>query len=118
MPDKNPYIQSSIIEWFIIAIAVIFAAFGGVVKYLSDVQEGKEIFAWVKLFIQAVISAFSGSIATLYMIDHQFSLYMTVLGAGLAGFGGVVLLRVILKRAFRHLNLAAPTEEKKGGSDA
>lgn len=112
MPNKDPVVHSSIINWFLIAIAVAFAAVGGVAKYLADVQEGKEVFAWFKLIIQGFISAFAGSVATLYMIEYGFSTYMVVLGSGLFGFGGVVLLRLVIEKITTYIGSA----NQKGGN--
>lgn len=104
MPTKDPNIQHGLIDWFLIAIAIAFATLGGMAKYLADVQEGKEMFTWVKLAIQGFISAFAGSIATLYLLEHQFSTYMIVLGSGIFGFGGVVLLRMVVNKISRHFS--------------
>lgn len=114
MPNKDPNINNGIIDVFLIAIAVLFAMAGGITKYLADVQESKTLFSWVGLGIQAMISAFSGSIVTLWMMDQGYSTLMILLGAGLFGFGGVAILRVVMKKLHNHLG---ESEAKNKGNE-
>lgn len=112
MPNKDPNIQAGIIDLFLIAIAIAFAAIGGIAKYLAGVQEGKVPFSWLSLAIQGFISAFAGSIATLYLLENGYTPLMTVLGSGLFGFGGVVVLRFILVQLYNRIGIQEKIEKE------
>lgn len=104
MPTKDPDVQLGLINWFLAGIAVTFAVIGGMARYLSDIQEGKAVFSWLSFISQGVVSAFAGSIATLYLMEYQFSPYMIVLGSGLFGFGGIAILRFVMKQIYNRIS--------------
>lgn len=111
MPTRDPN-NYSLAHLFLIGLSVMLAMFGGVAKYLADVQEKKSPFTWAGIFIQSVISAFTGSIATLYMMDQGFSEFLVLIGSGLFGFGGVAVLQLVMRKLYRHIGV-----ENKQGSE-
>lgn len=113
MPTRDPN-NYSLAHLFFIGVSVLLAVFGGVAKYLADVQENKALFTWAGIFIQSVISAFAGSIATLYMLDQGFSDFLVLIGSGLFGFGGVALLRLLMRKFYRHIGV---DEGQQGGKN-
>lgn len=102
MPLKEPESAFGITAGIVILLGTLIAMLGGVAKYLSDVQENKAVFTWVGISIQAFISAFTGTLVSLYLLEHEFSLYMILLGSGIAGFLGVVLLRLVASKVYQH----------------
>lgn len=98
MPFNDPKNQLSILSW---ALAILFATFGAVVKYVSVAQEKDEKITWIKAGIQGFIGGFSGLVSTLYMLENDYGIYMIWLGACLSGFLGVIALRAFSKLVFK-----------------
>lgn len=111
MPYKEPENAFGIASGVVILLSALIAMLGGVTKHLADVQEGNAVLTWVSIFIQAFISAFTGTLVSLYMLEHDFSLYMILLGSGISGFAGVVLLRLITSKVYQHFG----HQDKQGG---
>lgn len=81
-------------------IATLFASIGGLLYFLSTQEEGKP-FRWRACFIQVAVSAFSGLIAYICVINFA-GVSPDVGGAfsGVAGWMGTRLLK-IFELAFR-----------------
>lgn len=110
MPHNDPNNQANIIDWILILVAITFAFAGGATKHLSDAQEKGKKPTWGGLATQAFIGGFSGSLATLYLLDKGFSYAMIIAGSGLAGFGGAAVLRFVIKAIYKYIGSTQKNE--------
>lgn len=101
MQDKDS--TGLVINWVLILVSAAFAMVGGVVKHLSDSQDSNARPSVGGATVQSIIGGFSGGLVTLYTIEKDFSVYVVVGVAGLAGFGGAAALRLMLKAIYRYI---------------
>ncbi len=71
---------------------LIIAGWGGLVRFLMDVKQGKAKWSWINAFAQIVVSAFTGVIGGLISIEGGLSIYMILATAGISGAMGSVAL--------------------------
>ncbi|PCP41574.1 holin, partial [Klebsiella pneumoniae] len=64
---------------------LIIAGWGGLVRFLMDVKQGKAKWSWINAFAQIVVSAFTGVIGGLISIEGGLSIYMILATAGISG---------------------------------
>lgn len=101
MPEKDPY------NWKYLGfylLAIFFSIGGGLSKHASLWQVGRAQFTKSEIIAQSIISSFAGSLVTLYMVANGYSLEMTLIGAGLGGFGGTTLLYFISNRILKQID--------------
>ncbi|MDP0795381.1 phage holin family protein, partial [Klebsiella pneumoniae] len=55
---------------------LIIAGWGGLVRFLMDVKQGKAKWSWINAFAQIVVSACTGVIGGLISIECSLSIYM------------------------------------------
>ena len=77
---------------------LIIAAWGGLVRFLMDVKQGKAKWSWINALAQIVVSAFAGVIAGLISIESGASIYMILASAGVSGAMGSVALTYFWER--------------------
>ena len=63
-------------------VLVIIGGWGGLVRFLMDVKQGKAKWSWINAFAQIVVSAFTGVIGGLISIEGGLSIYMILATAG------------------------------------
>ena len=63
-------------------VMLIIAGWGGLVRFLMDVKQGKAKWSWINAFAQIVVSAFTGVIGGLISIEGGLSIYMILATAG------------------------------------
>lgn len=76
MQDKESIAGMS---WLVL---LIIAGWGGLVRFLMDVKQGKAKWSWINAFAQIVVSAFTGVIGGLISIEGGLSIYMILATAG------------------------------------
>ncbi|CAH3932275.1 drug/metabolite transporter (DMT) superfamily permease [Klebsiella pneumoniae] len=77
---------------------LIIAGWGGLVRFLMDVKQGKAKWSWINAFAQIVVSAFTGVIGGLISIEGGLSIYMILATAGISGAMGSVALAYFWER--------------------
>ena len=77
---------------------LIIAGWGGLVRFLMDVKQGKAKWSWINAFAQIVVSAFTGVIGGLISIEGGLSVYMILATAGISGAMGSVALTYFCER--------------------
>ena len=77
---------------------LIIAGWGGLVRFLMDVKQGKAKWSWINAFAQIVVSAFTGVIGGLISIEGGLSIYMILATAGISGAMGSVALTYFWER--------------------
>lgn len=77
---------------------LIIAGWGGLVRFLMDVKQGKAKWSWINAFAQIVVSAFTGVIGGLISIEGGLSIYMILATAGISGAMGSVVLTYFWER--------------------
>ncbi|CNE17935.1 phage holin family protein [Yersinia nurmii] len=83
------------ITWLIIGI---FSAWGGVVRYLMDMQGHRGSWSWMGIISQIIISSFTGLLGGLLSFENGSSHYMTFAIAGLFGTLGSTALSYLWRR--------------------
>lgn len=73
---------------------LIIAGWGGLVRFLMDVKQGKAKWSWINALAQIVVSAFAGLIS----IESGASIYMILASAGVSGAMGSVALTYFWER--------------------
>lgn len=81
--------------WLIIGF---FSAWGGVVRYLVNLQRNRASWSWIGISSQIVISSFTGVIGGLLSFENGCSYYMTLVIAGVFGALGSSALRYFKRR--------------------
>ncbi|OVX65109.1 hypothetical protein KSGM81_02982 [Klebsiella quasipneumoniae] len=77
---------------------LIIAGWGGLVRFLMDVKQGKAKWSWINAFAQIVVSAFTGVIGGLISIEGGLSIYMILATSGISGAMGSVALTYFWER--------------------
>ena len=77
---------------------LIIAGWGGLVRFLMDVKQGKAKWIWINALAQIVVSAFAGVIAGLISIESGASIYMILATSGISGAMGSVALSYFWER--------------------
>ncbi len=77
---------------------LIIAGWGGLVRFLMDVKQGKAKWSWINAFAQILVSAFTGVIGGLISIEGGLSIYMILATAGISGAMGSVALTYFWER--------------------
>ncbi|XGI77284.1 phage holin family protein [Klebsiella pneumoniae] len=75
---------------------LIIAGWGGLVRFLMDVKQGKAKWSWINAFAQIVVSAFTGVIGGLISIEGGLSMILAT--AGISGAMGSVALTYFWER--------------------
>lgn len=89
--------------------AVLMAAFGSIAKFCLGKNHTIR-----QLISGLIVSAFSGSIAALFLVDTQLSFYTKTALGGMAGYMGGWLLDVIAGRLAKTVeSVPLPTERKE-----
>ena len=101
MPEKDPY---SLKVVGVYAIAFFFSVVGGLAKLMSLSQTDNVKFTLTEVLSQSIISGFTGSLVTLYLVNRGYDFEIVVIGAGLGGFLGTTLLYVVSNRIFREID--------------
>lgn len=91
---KNPD-DAQLITWMIIGLV---SAWGGVVRYIMDVKNGKVEWRWFGIFFQVIVSAFTGVLGGLLSFEMGSSIYMACAIAGLFGAMGSGAIDLIANR--------------------
>ncbi len=79
-------------------VLLIFACWGGLVRYLIDVKQSKATWSWINALAQIVVSGFTDVIGGLISIESGFSIYMILATAGISGAMGSVALTYFWER--------------------
>ena len=77
---------------------LVIAGWGGLVRFLIDVKQGKAKWSWINAIAQIVVSAFTGVIGGLISIESGLSMYMILAAAGISGSMGSVALTYFWER--------------------
>ncbi|HCM5084738.1 TPA: phage holin family protein [Klebsiella aerogenes] len=77
---------------------LIIAGWGGLVRFLIDVKQGKAKWSWINALAQIVVSGFTGVIGGLVSIESGLSIYMILATAGISGAMGSVALTYFWER--------------------
>ena len=77
---------------------LIIAGWGGLVRFLMDVKQGKAKWSWINAFAQIVFSSFTVFIGVLISIEGVLSIYMILATAGISGAMGSVALTYFWER--------------------
>lgn len=96
MPEKDPG-NFAALSWLVV---IAISAWGGVVRYLMDIQANKAKWSWVAALAQVVVSSFTGLIGGMISQETGMSLNMTYVGAGLCGAMGSIALTYFWERFF------------------
>lgn len=88
---------------FTLCLAFFMTVLGSVAHYSYDVLNGKR-FDWVVLLLQLVVSVFSGSVMVLISSHFSWSSEITGGFAGMAGWAGAALIKVLEERLIRRIN--------------
>lgn len=89
MPWKEP-------ERWILVLSVSF--FSGIVRYCIDVMRGKIKPSFSRLVGQAIVSAFTGLMVGLLVIESVKSEYVALAIAGICGSMGAEFLKILQER--------------------
>lgn len=87
--------NTQLITWSIIGLV---SAWGGVVRYIMDVKNDKTEWRWVGVFLQIVISSFTGILGGLLSFEIGSSIYMTCAVAGTFGAMGSGAIDILFKK--------------------
>lgn len=93
---ENPD-NAQFIKWMIITLV---SAWGGVVRYITDVKNDKVEWRWGGVFFQVIVSAFTGVLGGLLSFEMGSSIYMTCAIAGLFGAIGSGAIDQVAYRIF------------------
>nr|AAO17203.1 TchA [Photorhabdus luminescens] len=85
--------DTQLIIWLIIGF---IAAWGGLVRYLIDMQNKQYKWSWINVFCQLIISCFTGVLGGLLSFESGGSIYMTFAIAGLFGTTGSTRIELAL----------------------
>ncbi|MBW7984813.1 phage holin family protein [Enterobacillus tribolii] len=96
MSPKTP-IDTQFIIWVIIGI---FSAWGGLVRYLMDIQGARYKWRWMGAISQVIISSFTGLLGGLLIFESGASYYMAFIFSGLFGAMGSTALSYIWRYLF------------------
>jgi hypothetical protein len=77
---------------------LVIAGWGGLVRFLIDVKQGKAKWSWINALAQIVVSAFTGVIGGLVSIESGLSVYMILATAGISGAMGSIALTYFWER--------------------
>lgn len=77
------------VSWLIV---LGLACWGGLVRYLVDIQKNKATWSWGNALAQIVVSGFTGLLSCLISIDSGLQLYWVLFAAGISGSMGSVAL--------------------------
>ncbi|MCW7763188.1 phage holin family protein [Photorhabdus sp. P32] len=91
--------DTQLMSWLIIGF---IAAWGGLVRYLIDIQNKQCKWNWINVLCQLIISCFTGILGGLLSFESGGSPYMTFAIAGLFGTTGSSGLNWIWRRLFMH----------------
>ncbi|MFD0706268.1 phage holin family protein [Photorhabdus akhurstii] len=91
--------DTQLIIWLIIGF---IAAWGGLVRYLIDMQNKQYKWSWINVFCQLIISCFTGVLGGLLSFESGGSIYMTFAIAGLFGTTGSTGLNWLWRRLITH----------------
>ncbi|MGC0155767.1 phage holin family protein, partial [Chromobacterium vaccinii] len=86
---------TQILTWVLIGG---FSAWGGIVRYIIDVQEKQRSWNLFDILSQVIISGFTGLLGGLLGFENAKSYYFTLAIAGLCGTMGNTALNYIRKR--------------------
>lgn len=87
---------------FTLCLAFFMTVLGSVAHYSYDVLNGKQ-FDWVVLVLQLVVSVFSGSVMVLISAHFSWSAEITGGLAGMAGWAGAALIKVLEERLIKRI---------------
>lgn len=88
---------------FTMCLALFMTVLGSIAHYSYDILNGKR-FDWVVLLLQLVVSVFSGSIMVLLSAHLGWSSAITGGLAGMAGWAGAAVIKVLEERLIKRLN--------------
>lgn len=86
--------------WIWILIGAL-SAWGGIVRYIVEIKEKKGKWRWGDLFLQIVVSCFSGFIGGLIGFESESSQYVTLIMAGVSGSLGSTAINIFMSRFLR-----------------
>lgn len=89
--------DTQLITWTIIGL---LSAWGGVVRYIMDAKNDKDEWRWIGVFIQIIVSGFTGVLGGLLSFEVGSSIYMTCAVAGAFGAMGSGTIDLITNRTF------------------
>lgn len=99
MSIKN-FSSASGLIWFLV---LMFSCWGGVVRYLIDVQRSKRRWSWFGLVMQTTISSFTGMMGGLVAIENGNTVNISFVAAGIAGALGSYVIGFIWRRIINKL---------------
>lgn len=94
MPIKDPE-NYGLVAWVCIAAISIW---GGVVRYILDMQQNKTAWNWAAATAQVIVSGFTGVLGGLICIQSGASIYITLAGSGMSGAMGSIALMYFWQR--------------------
>lgn len=94
MPPNDPNSATGV-SWLIL---LGLACWGGLVRYLIDIQKDKASWSWLNAFAQIIVSGFTGVLSGLISIESGLSVYWVLFAAGISGSMGSIALTYLWDR--------------------